>query len=196
MEAVIDPTLVVPAASLPELVAAAVTGQVEAWTAIVERFAPLVYSVVRGYPLSPSDASDVQQTLWLRLVEHLKDIREPRALPGWIVITTRNEVRRVLAKRRGIEPVDPQLDPRLDRPCPAELDENLLRWERRNALLAGLAELQPDDRELLTLLFAEPEIPYRQISARLGIPTGSIGPTRARCLRKLRATTPVRALAG
>ena len=163
---------------------------------LVERFNPLISAVTRRYRLAPSDASDVRQTVWLRLVEHIEDLREPRALPGWIATTTRNEAQRVLSARRRVHLVDPQVQShRLDRPSHVDLDENLLRQETQAAVHAGLNELRPEHRDLLILLFADPELSYQEISRKLGIPTGSIGPTRARSLQKLHATTPIRLLA-
>ena len=179
---------------LPELVAAAVSGNRAAWTRLVERFSPLVTSVIRRFRLTESDADDVRQNTWLRLVEHLEGIREPRALPGWITTTTRNEALRTLSARRRVETVDPQIDNRLDTINNEDVATNLLLAERRQAVLAGLAELRSEHRKLL-LLVSDPEISYRQISRRLGMPTGSIGPTRARCLQKLKDTTTMRALA-
>jgi RNA polymerase sigma factor (sigma-70 family) len=179
---------------LPELVAAAVSGNRAAWTRLVERFSPLVTSVIRRFRLTESDADDVRQNTWLRLVEHLEGIREPRALPGWITTTTRNEALRTLSARRRVETVDPQIDNRLDTINNEDVATNLLLAERRQAVLAGLAELRSEHRELL-LLVSDPEISYRQISRRLGMPTGSIGPTRARCLQKLKDTTTMQALA-
>ena len=190
----IDNTLRFPS-DLPELVAAAVSGNRAAWNSLVERFEPLVTSVIRRFRLNESDADDVRQNTWLRLVEHLKDLREPRALPGWIATTTRNEALRVLSARRRVEPVDPHVDARLDTFNKQELVANLLLAERRKAVHGGLAKLQAAQRDLLMLLFADPEVSYRQISRRLGMPIGSIGPTRARCLQKLKDTTDVRALA-
>ena len=184
-----------PAEALPELVAAAVAGNRAAWDTLVQRFAPLVTSVTRRFGLSPSDADDVRQTVWLRLVEHLADLREPRALPGWISTTARREALRVLSARRRVEVVDPQTDPRLDTATTDEPDANLLLAERHQAVHAGLAELQAPHRDLLQLTVADTDNGYRQISRRLGIPIGSIGPTRARCLHKLRNTASLQALA-
>jgi len=183
------------AEALPELVAAAVAGNRAAWDTLVARFAPLVTSVTRRFGLTPSDADDVRQTVWLRLVEHLADLREPRALPGWIATTARREALRILSGRRRVEVVDPQTDTRLDTFTTDEPDENLLRAERRQAVHAGLAELHAPQRDLLQLTVADTDNSYRQISRRLGIPIGGIGPTRARCLRKLRNTAPLQALA-
>lgn len=181
--------------ALPELVAAAVAGNRTAWDTLVERFAPLVTSVTHRFGLTPTDADDVRQNVWLHLVEHLADLREPRALPGWIVTTTRREALRVLSARRRVQPVDPHIDPRLETATTNEPDASLLRAERHQAVHAALAELQPPQRNLLLLTVADTDTSYRQVSQLLGIPTGSIGPTRARCLRKLRNTAPLQALA-
>ena len=181
--------------ALPDLLAAAVAGNRTAWDTLVERFAPLVTSVTRRFGLTPSDADDVRQNVWLHLVEHLADLREPRALPGWIATTARREALRILTGRRRVEVVDPQTDTRLDTFTTDEPDENLLRAERRQAVHAGLAELHAPQRDLLQLTVADTDNSYRQISRRLGIPIGSIGPTRARCLHKLRNTAPLQALA-
>jgi len=184
-----------PAEGLPELVAAAVTGNRAAWDTLVQRFAPLITSVTRRFGLSPSDADDVRQTVWLRLVEHLANLREPRALPGWIATTARREALRILSARRRVDVVDPQTDPRLGAVTTDAPDANLLQAERRQAVHAGLAELRAPHRDLLQLTVVDTDITYRQISQRLGIPIGSIGPTRARCLRKLRNTAPLQAIA-
>lgn len=137
-----------PPADLPELVAAAVAGDRGAWDGLVLRFTPLVASVIRGYRLSDADADDVCQKLWLKLVKHLKDLREPRALPGWIVTCTRHEAIRVLSARRRIELVDPHASSRIDRVDHPELDEDLLRQESRQAVRAALGELSEEHRTL------------------------------------------------
>ena len=101
----------------------------------------------------------------------------------------------MLSGERRVEPVDPQEDRRLDGIDRRDVAAGLLSAERRQAVRDGLSELPTRHRELLLLTVADPDIPYRQISRRLGIPTGSIGPTRARTLRKLGDTEAVRALA-
>ena len=175
--------------SLPELVRAAVAGDQEAWSALVHKYVPLVYSITHRYRLTPTDAQDVSQTLWLRLLEHLGDVRDPMALPGWISVTTKNETLRLLkARSRSVE-ADPLTDPILDRGAGGETpDEDLLRSERRQMVRDGLEELTPKQRTLLLLLAADPPLGYQEISQRLDIPVGSIGPTRARYLVSLRAT--------
>ena len=187
-----------PGDPLGELITAAVAGNQRAWAALYERYAPLVSAVCRRYRLAPSDVDDVSQVVWMRLVQNLGRPREPRALPGWIVTTGKHEALRVLELRRRTEPADPMIDSRFDAgPAAAgaaEVDENLHRCEQRQAVHDGLRQLRPEHRQLLLMLTADPQIPYQEISRRLGIPTGSIGPTRARCLRKLRDTSQVRAL--
>ena len=187
-----------PGDPLGELITAAVAGNQRAWAALYERYAPLVSAVCRRYRLAPSDVDDVSQVVWMRLVQNLGRLHEPRALPGWIVTTGKHEALRVLELRRRTEPADPMIDSRFDAgPAAAgaaEVDENLHRYEQRQAVHDGLRQLRPEHRQLLLMLTADPQIPYQEISRRLGIPTGSIGPTRARCLRKLRDTSQVRAL--
>jgi len=180
---------------LPALVAASLAGDQSAWNNLVRRLSPLVSSVSRRYRLSETDIDDVGQNVWLSLLEHLKDIREPRALPGWIVTTTKNESLRILSAHRRIVPVDPQVDTRLDRVEQVEPDANLLRMERYRAVHSGLGELRPEQRELLSLFLTDQAMSYRQIGRELGIPVGSIGPTRARGLERLQATMAVQALA-
>lgn len=180
-------------ATVSDLVGAARGGDRDAWNGLVQRYMPLVAGVAGRYRLGPDDVADVSQALWLRLVEHLDDLREPRALPGWIVTTTKNEALRVLRTRQRTVAVDPQTGTVLDgadRGAPLETD--LIRLERQQALRDGLKELRPQHRELLLLLMTDPPLSYDEISRRLGIPKGSIGPTRARALEALRQTEPMR----
>ena len=131
--------------------------------------------------------------MWLKLVENLAALRETRALPGWIKTTAGREALRILNTRRRTEPMDPSVLMTFDPQTPQEgADSDLLRWERDRAVQNSLAELAPEHRRLLVLLHAEPSASYREItsyreiSTTLGIPPGSIGPTRpdptrARC---------------
>jgi len=174
-----------------ELVEAARAGDGAAWDALVDRYLPLVTAVIRRLRLSPSDADDVNQTVWLRLVEHLDGLREPQALPGWLATTARNEGLRLI-KRRGRDlPVDPG-GSAFDAPVDSDPGEALVRDLKSHALREALAELPPKRRELLLLLLADPPLSYDEISARLGIPKGSIGPTRARALEQLRESRALR----
>ena len=182
--------------SIPDLVAAALNGDEGAWEELVDRHVPLVLSVLRKFRLSPADAQDVRQIVLLRLVEHLGDLREPRALPMWLIKTTRNEcVRMVRAAQRVVpyDPTEPQADVRAD---VGDLDEGLLREELSEAVLEALGELSERDRTLLLLLSQDPPLTYKEIGKRLGISVGSIGPTRGRALDKLRTSPALGALSG
>ena len=182
------------ALAVEQLVAAARAGDQGAWNDLVDRFLPLVTGVIRKFRLPMSDADDVNQTVWLRLVEHLDDIREPRALPGWLVTTARNESLRVIRIRGRDTPTDPQ-SAIMERPDETpDMDADLLAEERAQALREGLEELPAGRRRLLLLLMADPPLSYDEISNKLGIPIGSIGPTRARALEQLRHTRAMRAL--
>ena len=173
-----------------DLVRRARAGDQGAWDEIVERFAPLVWAICMRHRLSSADADDVGQTLWLGLLEHLGTLREPAALPGWIATTTRRECLKVHddARRRQV-PVDPAATD--DRylgadPTAVPVDEGLLVEERRAAVRTAFAALAPQCRRLLALLVSDPPLPYVQIAEILGVPVGGLGPTRARCLEKLR----------
>lgn len=181
---------------LAVLVPAAREGDQHAWDAIVDRFLPLVAAIVRGHRLSEADGDDVSQTVWLRLVEHLGDLRDPAALPGWIRTTARNECLRLLGARGRVRPVDPQDDAAvgLDAVVEDVADAELVAAERRQVLREALAELPEGRRALLLLLVEVPPVAYEEISRRLGIPVGSIGPTRARALDQLRRTRALQGL--
>ncbi len=179
--------------TVSELVDGARRGDQRVWDELVERFLPLVSAIIARHRLRGHDADDVNQTVWLRLVEHLDTLREPKALPGWIATTTRNECLRVIDRSKRSVSVDPQLPSLFDRPRDdRELVDDLLTLEQHQALRAALGELPDDRRELLTLMLADPPLPYREISRLLGIPVGSIGPTRARALEQLRNSNALR----
>ena len=179
-----------------ELVHAARAGDAEAWNDLVRRFLPLVRAVINRVRMSPADAADVNQTVWLRLVEHLDDLRDARALPGWLATTARREALRAIEVKQRTIPVDPQ-ESGLERiASPGEIDDLVLAAERAQAVRDGLAELPAQRRQLLQLLVAEPPLSYEEISRTLGIPIGSIGPTRARALAQLRNTRAMRAWSG
>ena len=180
---------------MPDLVTRARTGDKQAWDALVERHAPLIWSICWKYRLGHADAQDVGQSVWLRLVDQLDKIRDPAALPGWLATTTRRECGRVLgAARRLRAPVyaldvenlpDGQADP---------ADRELLAAERHAALREAFSRLPPDGQQLIAMLITDPPVPYTEISARLGIPVGSIGPKRSRYLDKLRRDPAISAL--
>ncbi|MEV4758429.1 sigma-70 family RNA polymerase sigma factor [Micromonospora sp. NPDC049559] len=181
-----------PDTPLAALVSAAAAGDEGAWGELVRRYSPLVLSVVGAYRLDRADAADVNQTVWLRLVEHLGRIREPAALAAWLVTTARRECYRMVRVGRRTQPFDPLDDAAVEeaRVLPAAEavppEEGVIRAERRQALREAFAQLPPRCRKLLSLLVADPPVSYREISATLEMPIGSIGPSQARCLRKLR----------
>ena len=178
------------------LVTEARGGSQLAWNQLVERLLPLVTSLIRRHRVFGADADDVNQTVWLRLVEHLDRIEEPLALPGWLSTVTRNECLRLLQRRGRMVPTDPQESPVFDRGDETpDLVEALMVTERHSALVDALLELPTDRRELLLLLTEDPPLSYAEISRRSGIPVGSIGPTRARAIQQLRNSRALRHLA-
>ncbi|SDY32636.1 RNA polymerase sigma factor, sigma-70 family [Geodermatophilus africanus] len=177
---------------LAALVTAAREGDEAAWSRLVELFTPLVRAITRGYRLGDRDAEDVGQVVWLRLVEHIDRLRVPEALPGWIATTVRHECARTTRGNRRVLPVDPLDDwvPPLTNDHP-DVDADLLHAEQVRAVRVGLTDLPPAQRDLLLLLATDPPPSYREISAMLDMPIGSIGPTRARSLARLGATPAV-----
>jgi RNA polymerase sigma factor (sigma-70 family) len=169
-------------------------------TALVTDYQPIINSVCRRYRLKPEDAADVSQTVWMRVIDNLDRIREPRAMPGWIKTTAQRAALAVLRGSDRLALRDFSQDnsagwsPLTPSPYGSEIDAGIVDAERRAAVRDGLAELTERHRALLSMLVADPPITYQQISDQLGLPVGSIGPTRARCLRKLAATTSIRAL--
>lgn len=168
------------------LVRQAAAGDRAAWNALVDRFSGLVWAVTRSTGLRDSDAADVCQTTWLRLVEHLGRIEQPERIGAWLATTARRECLRVRmrATRDVLTGDDHALEAR-DAPTPA-LDGRLVTGERDEQLRTAFSKLPPKSRSLLVLLNADPPISYAEISCILGMPIGSIGPTRARALARLR----------
>ena len=174
---------------LTELVPRAAAGDQPAWNAIVDRFSSLVWATARAHRLSRDDASDVAQTTWLRLVEHLDRIREPERLGAWLATTARHESLRVI--RRGArEQLSDEVD-LFEAPADDTLDRVLVDPERDGALWRAFAALSERCKSLLRLLMADEEPSYEEIGAALGMPIGAIGPTRGRCLEKLRGLVAV-----
>lgn len=173
------------------LVEQARAGDQGAWDRIVARFSPLVWSVCRRHGLSGADAEDVAASLWLRLVERLATIREPAALPGWIATTTRRECLQALRATSRQVPTENDVFPD---EAGADTDEWLLKQERHIALRSAFAELSERCRRLLAILFGDAATPYADIANTLGISVGGIGPTRMRCLDRLRRSPALVAL--
>jgi len=177
------------------LVTRARTGDQQAWNTLVERYAPLVWSICRRHQLSSADAEDVGQSVWLTLVGQLDNIRDPAALPGWLATTTARECAKTLRAARRPPTAGQELEAESAPDTQtATAEEELERAERHAALREAFASLPPCSQQLLALLIEDPPVPYAQISARLGIPVGSIGPTRRRLLAKLRQHPAITAL--
>jgi RNA polymerase sigma factor (sigma-70 family) len=166
------------------IVRAAAGGDRAAWDELVDRFGGLVWAVTRGHRLSSTDAADVSQCTWMRLVEHLGTLKNPAAVGAWLATTARRECLRVIEGSRQQVPYGDDLpEPRDER----SIDDELLRDERDTLLWQAVSRLRSEDQALLRLLAADPPATYSEITAALGMPIGSIGPTRARCLERLRA---------
>jgi RNA polymerase sigma factor (sigma-70 family) len=173
--------------SVAALVARAGDGDQEAWNEVVERYSPLVWSICVRYQLSRQDIDDVGQNVWLLLVEHIGSLREAAALPGWLATTTKHEALRVLQDARRHDRAGlPLEDGMLLDPTDTTIEQEVIVAERDVALRLAFAELPRRCHELLSLLMSDPPPAYAHISAALCIPVGSIGPTRARCLDRLR----------
>jgi RNA polymerase sigma factor (sigma-70 family) len=180
--------------SVVALVIRATAGDQVAWDEIVERYAPLVYGICTRYRLSRHDIEDVGQTVWLLLVEHLDKLREPAALPGWLATTTARECLRVVAAANKTELRRNERDESTWFVDDKAIDEEILMAERNAGLRAGFAELPARCQQLLSMLISDPPSSYASIHDALGIPVGSIGPQRARCLDRLRRSNAFLAL--
>lgn len=191
--------------SLTELVELCLHGEAHAWRELVRRYAKLVHSVPVRYGLSPMEVDDIGQEVFLILAQNLHQIEDPERLPSWLLTTARRATWRMIQKRRREQPTDATelTDDSESGLTPGIGDERfgviigtvapsihdlLEGWNQQEALSLGLERLDERCRELLSLLFLDRDEPaYDVISQRLQMPTGSIGPTRNRCLRKLRS---------
>jgi RNA polymerase sigma factor (sigma-70 family) len=178
---------------LAGLLTRAAAGEQRAFDELVERYAGLVWRIALNHRLRPADAADVSQTVWLRLVEQLDRIREPERVGAWLATTTRHECLAVLRKgARAIPSEDATFDVAMPLPVLGgasggpEGSERLEADERRAALREAFADLDDRCRMLLALLHNDPPATYEEITVALDMPVGSIGPTRQRCLGKLR----------
>jgi RNA polymerase sigma factor (sigma-70 family) len=183
-----DPTVVA-------LVARARKGDQSAWDEIVDRYAPMVYGICVRYRLDRQEVEDAGQMVWLRLVENIGTLREPAALPGWLGTTTERECQhRLRVTRRHDHAELPPADQMPPDPDAVPVEEEILAAERGAALRAAFAELPRRCRELLSMLISDPPRSYKDISAALSMPEGTIGPTRRRYLRRLRNSPHVTAI--
>ena len=178
-----------------DLVTCARDGDVRAWDALVERYTPLIWSICRKYRLDRADADDVGQSVWLHLVDQLGKIREPAALAGWLATTTRRECGRLVRASRGPHAVVYALDAENMPDAHSDVaEQEVLAAERHAALREAFTHLSLDCQRLVAMLTADPPLPYAEISATLAMPIGSIGPTRSRCLDRIRRHPSIAAL--
>ena len=169
---------------LGELVEAAAAGDRRAWTAIVEQFGARVRRVARSCSLAPHDVDDVEQATWMRLLEGIGSIHNPAALGAWLETTARRESLRAIGRNARERPSEEDL--LINEPVEAIAERRVVEAERRAVMSSALERLPVHQRELLTLLVREPSPLYGEISRLLRMPIGSIGPTRARAIARLR----------
>jgi RNA polymerase sigma factor (sigma-70 family) len=168
------------------LVRQAANGDKRAWERLVDQYGRLIWSITREFKLVESDAADVVQTTWMRLIEHIDRLKHPDRVGSWLAATARNECLRILSARKRIVLADE--DVAFDGPAKhePEVDEVLLAEERAEIVREAMAHLPQRWQRLMQLLMADPPVSYAEISDELGLPIGSIGPTRGRCLARLR----------
>jgi RNA polymerase sigma factor (sigma-70 family) len=169
-----------------DLVLAAARGDQRAWEALVDRYVGLIWAITRNFRLPPDDARDVTQTTWLRLLENIERLKDPSRVGAWLATTARRECIRVVAqKRRSVSTADETV---LDGPdiFVESVDDALIAAEESETVRRALLRLPEQCQRLLRLLTQDPPLSYEEVSAALGLPIGSIGPTRGRSLAKLR----------
>jgi RNA polymerase sigma factor (sigma-70 family) len=168
------------------LVRGAAEGDRRAWERLVDQYARLIWSITTEFKLIESDAADVAQTTWLRLLEHIDRIEYPDRVGSWLAATARNEcLRSLAARKRVVLAQDDEVLTGVVASSP-EVDERILADERDQVVRDALSRLPGRWQRLLELLMADPPASYAYISSELDLPVGSIGPTRGRCLARLR----------
>jgi RNA polymerase sigma factor (sigma-70 family) len=183
---------------LPELVAGALAGHQAAWNSLVERLERVVWKSVNMMTYDNDVRDDAFAATWLRLAERLGTVREPEKLPGWLATTACNEVRQILRQRGrtnvslsdswagGSADVGELLDSLTG--DEGEHASGLVLDESRREVRAAFARLDDSCREILTVLvLADPPLPYDEASEQLGRPVGALGPSRRRCLDKMKS---------
>jgi RNA polymerase sigma factor (sigma-70 family) len=174
-----------------ELIRACRRGDGMAWEALIARYQRLVYSIPRRAGLDEDRSAEVFQRVFVKLVEHLDQIEQPARIGAWLATTAQREMW-LLSQREGtVQPLmdeDNSEDETDQLPDSAPLpDEILLRLEEQHTVRLAVAALDERCRRLLTLLFYRPDpLPYAEVATALEMSEGSIGPTRIRCLQKLR----------
>jgi RNA polymerase sigma factor (sigma-70 family) len=179
-----------------QLVQRCLQGDASAWQQLVEQYAQLVHSVPARYNLTSAEVEDIGQEVFLALVQNLHQLEDPERLPAWLITTARRLSWRVLQKRKHEQPAAEGDLSDVEWADTAQtviqkvptMHDLLIGWHRQEALEQGMQRLQERCQALLTLIFLDQAEPsYDEISEQLGMPKGSIGPTRNRCLQQLRA---------
>jgi RNA polymerase sigma factor (sigma-70 family) len=175
-------------------VRAAAAGDPQAWAALMRRYEPMLRRVARGYRLQAADVDDALQSCWLQLFTGLHQLREPAAVGGWLVTTMRRQSLR--ARRHEVRELlmDAPLDAR--QPAADCVASAVEAAERGAVLRRAVRRLGGRQRTLLETLMADPDRSYAEVSAGLGMPLGSIGPTRERGLARLRRDPELALVAG
>jgi RNA polymerase sigma factor (sigma-70 family) len=169
-----------------QLVRGAAEGDQCAWERLVDQYARLIWAITRDFRLAESDGADVAQVTWLHLLEHIDRLDRPDRVGSWLATTARHEcLRRLAAGKKFVLANDDTAFESAFAHEP-EVDERLLAAERTQDVREALASLPPRWQQLLAMLMADPPASYTEITDRLGIPIGSIGPTRGRCMARLR----------
>jgi RNA polymerase sigma factor (sigma-70 family) len=174
------------AIDVAQLVRRAAHGDRRAWERLVDQYARLIWSITSEFRLVESDAADVAQTTWLRLLEHIDRIQYPDRVGSWLAATARNECLRSLAARKRIVLGHEEGEFTEAVAHEPDVDARLLADERAQVVRDALSHLPRRWQRLLELLMADPPASYAEISDQLDLPIGSIGPTRSRCLARLR----------
>ncbi len=174
-------------AEVADLVRRAAVGDWWAWERLVEQYGRLIWSVTRDFRLGESDAADVVQVTWLRLLEHIDRLDYPARVGSWLAVTARRECLRVVATRKKVVLIADDGDLIDHVAYEPAVDERLLAEERAAAVREAMQRLPWRWQRMLELLMADPPASYVEIAEQLGLPVGSIGPTRGRCLERLRA---------
>jgi RNA polymerase sigma factor (sigma-70 family) len=165
-----------------ELVELAAQGDSRAWAEIVLRYRGLVTAVVRTFRLQDADARDAEQRTWLRLVEHLRSLRDPDRLGGWLSTTASRECLRMLREAQGLVTVEMDAVPDPE----SGVEERVVDADTAARLWRIVAALPPRGRMIMNALFAEEPLPYAEVAQSTGIPIGSLGPSRARLIHRVR----------
>jgi RNA polymerase sigma factor (sigma-70 family) len=161
-----------------ELIERCIQGDEAAWKEFVTRYQRLVYSVAHTLCPPGEDVSDVFQQVWLEVYQHLDQLRSVEALPAWLITITKRRMYALIRTRRNSE--------QLDEDTP-DLSEKLRQIEHEHTLERALMQIPDRCRKLIDLLYFDTNEPsYAEIARIMGMPEASIGPTRARCLEKLR----------